>query len=102
MISPQAPTAYPHQTLRTAALIICALTMARLIGLALSSVDLFSDEAQYWSWSRELAFGYFSKPPMLAWMIAAAGHVCGDSEACVRAPAPLISNNLPGRSSSCM
>jgi 4-amino-4-deoxy-L-arabinose transferase-like glycosyltransferase len=90
MISPQAATAFPHQTLRTAALIICALTIARLVGLALSSVDLFFDEAQYWSWSRELAFGYFSKPPMLAWMIAAAGHVCGDSEACVRAPAPLM------------
>ena len=90
MISPQAAPAYPHQSLRAAALIICALTIARLIGLALSSVDLFADEAQYWSWSRELAFGYFSKPPMLAWMIAAAGHVCGASEACVRAPAPLI------------
>ena len=27
------------------------------------------DEAQYWTWSRELAFGYFSKPPMIAWLI---------------------------------
>jgi 4-amino-4-deoxy-L-arabinose transferase-like glycosyltransferase len=27
---------------------------------------------------------------MLAWLIAAAGHVCGDSEACIRAPAPLM------------
>jgi 4-amino-4-deoxy-L-arabinose transferase-like glycosyltransferase len=90
MISPQASTAFPHQTLRAAALVICALTVARLAGLAVSSVDLFFDEAQYWSWSRELAFGYFSKPPMLAWMIAAAGHVCGDAEACVRAPAPLM------------
>ena len=28
--------------------------------------DLLPDEAQYWSWSRHLAFGYFSKPPIIA------------------------------------
>jgi 4-amino-4-deoxy-L-arabinose transferase-like glycosyltransferase len=59
--------------------------------LRLSNVDLFIDESQYWSWSRELAFGYFSKPPLLAWLIAAAEHVCGSSEACIRAPSPLMS-----------
>src|SRR4029077_16158095 len=32
----------------------------------------------------------FSKPPLLAWLIAAAEHVCGDQEACIRAPAPLM------------
>ena len=32
------------------------------------------DEAQYWAWSRELAFGYFSKPPLLAWIIAGTDH----------------------------
>jgi hypothetical protein len=62
--------------------------------LHFSDVDLFFDESQYWSWSRELAFGYFSKPPLLAWLIAAAERVCGDSEACIRAPAPLLSNVL--------
>ena len=82
--------AFSNPAIRTAALVLCALTIARLIGLALSRVDLFFDEAQYWSWSRELAFGYFSKPPMLAWLIAAATHLCGDAEACVRSPAPLM------------
>lgn len=90
MISPPASAAFPNQTFRVAALIVIALTIARLAGLTLSRVDLYYDESQYWSWSRELAFGYFSKPPMLAWLIAAAGHICGDSEACVRAPAPLM------------
>src|SRR5436305_15296896 len=61
-----------------------------LVGLKLSTVDLFYDEAQYWAWSRELAFGYFSKPPLLAWIIAAAESICGSSEACVRAPAPIL------------
>jgi 4-amino-4-deoxy-L-arabinose transferase-like glycosyltransferase len=75
---------------RRAALIIIAVTVIRLVGLQLSTVDLFFDEAQYWSWSRDLAFGYFSKPPLIAWIIAAAQEFCGSSEACVRAPAPVL------------
>ncbi len=70
--------------------ILVVLTIVRLAGLALSEVDLFIDEAQYWSWSRELAWGYFSKPPLLAWIIRLADLVCGSGEACVRAPSPII------------
>jgi 4-amino-4-deoxy-L-arabinose transferase-like glycosyltransferase len=70
--------------------LIGALTLIRLIGLKFSVVDLFFDEAQYWAWSREPAFGYFSKPPLLAWIIAGAEAICGSSEACVRAPAPIL------------
>src|SRR5215831_16863206 len=73
-----------------AALIVLVLTIVRLVGLRFSTVDLFFDESQYWSWSRELSFGYFSKPPLLAWLIAAAEHLCGSSEACIRSPAPLM------------
>jgi 4-amino-4-deoxy-L-arabinose transferase-like glycosyltransferase len=90
MISPTS-TVVSNQTFRAALLIALALTIVRLVGLRLSNVDLFIDESQYWSWSRELAFGYFSKPPLMAWLIAAAEHLCGDQEACIRAPAPLMS-----------
>lgn len=69
------------------ALIVVGLTVVRLIGLWSAPVDLYVDEAQYWAWSQNLAWGYFSKPPFLAWMIAAAEPVCGSTEACVRAPA---------------
>ncbi len=72
------------------AFVVVGLTLVRLVGLRASTVELFFDESQYWSWSRELAFGYFSKPPLLAWLIAAAGEVCGSTEACIRAPAPLL------------
>jgi len=61
----------------------------RLLGLWNAHVDLYIDEAQYWAWSQDLAWGYFSKPPFLAWMIAAAEPVCGSTEACVRAPSTL-------------
>jgi membrane-associated phospholipid phosphatase len=69
---------------------VAALTVARLIALKFSVVDLFPDEARYWSWSRKPAFGYSSKPPAIAWIIAHVGHICGNSEACLRAPAPLL------------
>ena len=90
-ISPSSSAAFQGQSFRVAVLIVFALTIVRLVGLRLSTVDLFIDESQYWSWSRELALGYFSKPPLLAWLIAAAEHLCGPSEACIRAPAPLMS-----------
>src|ERR1700688_2630007 len=67
-----------------------AITIVRLVGLMASNVDLFVDESQYWSWSRELAWGYFSKPPLLAWVINIATSVCGDGEACIRAPSPVF------------
>ncbi len=89
MISPSGSATSPG--FWTAAVIVFALTIVRLVGLRFSTVDLFFDEAQYWSWSHELALGYFSKPPLLAWLIAAAEHLCGQSEACIRAPAPLMS-----------
>src|SRR5262252_9711578 len=89
-ISPSSSAAFQGQSFRVAVLIVFALTIVRLVGLRLSTVDLFIDESQYWSWSRELALGYFSKPPLLAWLIAAAEHLCGPSEACIRAPAPLM------------
>lgn len=65
------------------------LTAWRLYELAASQLPLFFDEAQYWSWAQAPAFGYYSKPPVVAWMIAAATAFCGDGEACIRAPSPL-------------
>ncbi|MGE0500981.1 MAG: ArnT family glycosyltransferase [Rhizobiaceae bacterium] len=62
----------------------------RIVGLAASNAELYFDEAQYWAWSRTLEFGYFSKPPLLAWIIAASTSVCGDTEFCVRLPSPIL------------
>ena len=73
-------------------LLVClgGLLVLRLLAVMLAKTDLFFDEAQYWAWSRELAFGYFSKPPLIAWIIRGATEVCGNSEWCVRAPAPIL------------
>lgn len=80
----------PRRTLVLLTAILGLITLARALALLLNGTDLFADEAQYWSWSRELDFGYYSKPPLVAWIIAGATSVCGDGEACVRLPSPLI------------
>jgi 4-amino-4-deoxy-L-arabinose transferase-like glycosyltransferase len=67
-----------------------ALLCLRLAALYWNATDLFFDEAQYWAWSEQPAFGYFSKPPLVAWLIHAATGVCGPGEACVRLPSPLV------------
>jgi len=69
---------------------VLAITAVRVAVLAISDLNLHGDEAQYWSWSRDLAFGYVSKPPMVAWIIAASTAICGDSEWCVRLASPLF------------
>jgi len=40
----------------------------RLIYLILTPLDLVPDEAYYWDWGRIPALGYYSKPPMIAWI----------------------------------
>jgi 4-amino-4-deoxy-L-arabinose transferase-like glycosyltransferase len=70
--------------------IVALITLVRLIGQHFSITDLYFDESQYWTWAQQPAFGYFSKPPLIAWIIAAAERVCGSGEACIRAPSPVF------------
>jgi len=65
------------------------VTALRLLALSAASTDLYVDEAQYWSWAQHPAWGYFSKPPLIAWLISLSQTVCGTGEACVRAPSAL-------------
>ena len=41
-------------------------------------ITLYIDEAQYWTWAEHLAWGYFSKPPGVAGLIAASTALFGD------------------------
>jgi len=75
---------------RAAILFTVALTVVRLMALFSSPLELYPDEAQYWLWSRTLDFGYYSKPPVVAWAIWASTAIGGDAEPWVRAPAVLF------------
>ena len=76
--------------LRIALAWVLGLTALRLFANALTGLELYGDEAQYWSWAQTLDLGYFTKPPLIAWIIAATTSVCGDGEACVRVSSPLL------------
>ena len=82
------PQAKPYELWLAAFLL--ALLAARLIANALALTNLDFDEAQYWTWSRELDFGYFSKPPMLPWLIRGTTALCGNGEACIRSFPPVL------------
>jgi 4-amino-4-deoxy-L-arabinose transferase-like glycosyltransferase len=75
---------------RAAVILTAALTLARLVALFATSLELYPDEAQYWLWSRTLDVGYYSKPPMIAWAIWATTAIGGEAEPWVRLSAPLF------------
>lgn len=75
--------------LRSALILTAALLVARLVALFATPLELYPDEAQYWLWSRTLDFGYYSKPPVIAWSIWATTAIGGDSEPWVRLSAGL-------------
>ncbi len=84
------PPRAPAQDLRAVLALVGALTLARLVALFATPLELYPDEAQYWLWSRTLDFGYYSKPPMIAWAIWATTALGGDAEAWVRLSACLF------------
>ncbi|MFC3078654.1 ArnT family glycosyltransferase [Phenylobacterium terrae] len=86
----QTAAAPDHRLWRTAILLAAGLTAARLMVLFDSPLELYPDEAQYWLWSRTLDFGYFSKPPMVAWTIWATTAIGGDAEPFVRLASPFF------------
>lgn len=71
-------------------ILAAGLTIVRIAALMMTEASLGPDEAQYWAWSREPAFGYFSKPPLIAWTIAATTALFGGEEWAVRLAAPLF------------
>jgi len=69
---------------------LALLTAWRLLAALHTAPPLFFDEAQYWDWSRQPDWGYFSKPPMVAWLIALSTGIFGHGEMAVRAFAFLL------------
>jgi len=75
---------------RLTALVVLGLLGLRLIALTLDPNALYADETQYWLWAQTLDWGYFSKPPMIAWLIALTTGVFGDADWAVRLSAPIL------------
>ncbi len=84
----------PQQTaswFRQALLIVAVITLLRWLLLAFDHTDLYVDESQYWLWGQEFAFGYYSKPPLIGWLIGAVTTLAGsDSTFWVRMPGAFL------------
>ncbi|WP_457596728.1 glycosyltransferase family 39 protein [Hydrogenimonas sp.] len=67
--------------LKTLLILIAAVTLYRLVMLHVASgqIDLYADEAYYWHWAQHFDFGYYSKPPMVAWLIMIGTTLFGDT-----------------------
>jgi undecaprenyl-diphosphatase len=64
-----------------------ALVALKAVLVEAAGVDLHYDEAQYWEWSRQLDWSYYSKGPLVAWLIALSEGLFGHGAWQVRLPA---------------
>ena len=60
-------------------LILFFAILIKLVAIHFTNFDFFGDDAQYLIWSEKLDFGYYSKPPLLAWLIKFYTLFFGDS-----------------------
>ncbi|GAB4232271.1 MAG: glycosyltransferase family 39 protein [Chlamydiales bacterium] len=76
-------------------LILSVKSFAMLILASYGPIALGPDEAQYWTWSQSLDWGYYSKPPGIAWEIAFGTFLFGNTELGVRFGAIVLGFFLP-------
>ena len=61
-----------------------------LINLAQSAfTQLIFDEAYYYHWSQDLSWGYYSKPPVVAWLIRFSTDLFGVNALAVKLMSPI-------------
>ncbi len=66
------------------------LIVFRLLYVQYGPLDLVGDEAHYWEWTRRLALSYYSKGPLIAYLIALTTGVAGNTVLAVRFLAPFL------------
>jgi undecaprenyl-diphosphatase len=76
---------------RRLAAVLAILTACRVAYLAAGVLDLSPDEAHYWEWSRRLDLAYYSKGPLVAYLIRALTALFGSSAFAIRVGAVLLS-----------
>lgn len=71
-------------------ILLCVKALAMVAVILFLGVGLGPDEAQYWTWSRDLDWGYYSKPPGIAWQIWLGTQIFGQTEWGVRSLVVLL------------
>ncbi|MEF9475448.1 MAG: glycosyltransferase family 39 protein, partial [Candidatus Mariimomonas ferrooxydans] len=69
---------------------LLALGFFRYYYILTGPIDLSPDEAHYWEWSRRLDLSYYSKGPLIAYLIAFTTRLMGDTVFAVRFFAPIL------------
>lgn len=69
---------------------VLAITLWRICLGFYDATELSTDEAQYWLWGKEWAWGAYSKPPLIGWFIGAETAIFGDHVWSVRIGAPIF------------
>ena len=70
-------------------LLIFIILCIRIVGLYFSPLEVQGDEAQYWYWSTYFDWGYYSKPPLVAWIIGLFTSIFGNSIFILKLPSLL-------------
>jgi len=65
-------------------------TLLRFFYINTSSLELSPDEAHYWDWSRRLDLSYYSKGPVIAYLVAFTTSLLGDTVFAIRFLAPIF------------
>ena len=69
---------------------LALVTLYRVLSLLQPHLVLFYDEAQYYHWSLDPDWGYYSKPPMVAWFIWLSSQVLGPTPFAIKLASPLL------------
>jgi membrane-associated phospholipid phosphatase len=70
---------------------LLAISLFRIYYILNSPLDLSPDEAHYWEWSRRLDLSYYSKGPMIAYLIYIGTAIFGDTVFGIRVMAVIFS-----------
>lgn len=71
------PDGAERRLILIAAAIIAAMTLLRIVYA--SAIELRTDEAYYWTWSKEAALSFLDHPPGIAWLIRFGTAIFGDT-----------------------
>ena len=71
-------------------LITIGIVIAKILFTLRPEIDLFTEEAQYWLWSQNMAWHYYSKPPLVAVLNYLSTALMGITELGVRINAILL------------
>lgn len=71
-------------------LFLISITLLRLAAIWFTPLGPDVEETQYWLWSQTPDAGYFTKPPMIAWVIGLTTSLFGDGVFGIKFAAPII------------